>query len=62
LYLDIARTVRHAGPVILNKTAKKIEQEESSENNAFSINLSGSAYPIGVGGTEASHVAAPCGQ
>jgi hypothetical protein len=68
LALDIAkvrRTVpaRHREPLILNQTAKKIEQEESSENNAFGSSFSISANPLsGGGGKEAGSLATSCRQ
>jgi len=63
-FFDIAKNGSSAltRTVDLKQTAKKIEQEESSENNAFGSSFSGNPYPIGGGGhdEEAGALATPC--
>jgi hypothetical protein len=47
---------------LIKADSEKIEQEESSENNAFGSSFSGNSYPIGGGGhdEEAGALATPC--
>jgi hypothetical protein len=48
--------------MILKTDSKKIEQEESSENNAFGGDFDSRAYGLSGGGKKAGSLAASCRQ